>query len=294
MIWVICATFFDLIFDFAVDIFMTDRYCVVGTPIAHSLSPKLHQIFAEQTGQDIVYFKQEIPPGQFENHMQVLLEAGVKGFNVTLPFKEEAFRWVDFPSDETRLMGALNTIKVLPEGKTQGFSTDGIGLVRDLEKSHGLILKNKRILLLGAGGAARSVMPELIKQGCREIVISNRTPEKAVELAVLFNASACEFSELSKRQGLFDLVINATSVGLFAGLSQEEIILPNGLIDESSLCYDMVYGKGLTRFLIWGKNSRAKTSDGLGMLIEQGAESFYIWRGIRPETQGIRAKILEK
>lgn len=258
-------------------------YAVVGNPITHSLSPKLHQIFAERTQQVMGYTKYEIPKDEFKSMLPRLIQQGLKGFNVTQPFKQEAFDWVDECSAEAEKIGAVNTITVLPNGKTRGWSTDGVGLVRDLQQSFDFKIQDKKILLLGAGGAARSVIPALLDQGCSEIVIVNRTLEKAKEVAKLFDLLAYDWAELSSTSSRFDLVINATS------LDENFPHVPGYLIDEGSLCYEMMYGRGLTGFLAWGKTQGAKISDGLGMLIEQGAESFYLWHGVRPETVGIQA-----
>lgn len=258
---------------------MTDKYAVLGNPIQHSLSPELHAAFANQTGEEITYDKIRIEIGHFSDQLSDLIASGYRGFNVTVPFKEEAYRWVDEPAPDTAFAGALNTLLISP-GVTKGFSTDGVGLIRDLTQNHSLNLKGKRLLLLGAGGAAKSVIPSLIDTGASELVVANRTLSKVQQLAKKLPLTPCDLQSLS---GHFDLVINATS----ASLSGNRLVLPEGLINETSFCYDMMYGQGETPFLFWGKEHGARAVDGLGMLVEQGAESFYLWRGVRPKTKDI-------
>lgn len=258
---------------------MTDKYAVLGNPIKHSLSPQLHALFAEQTGEDMAYDKQLIDLDHFDEQVNDLVAQGYKGFNVTVPFKEDAYRWVSQPSPDTAFAGALNTIKI-NEKSTQGFSTDGVGLVRDLTQNLNIEIAGKRVLLLGAGGAAKSVIPNLIQAEVSQLIVANRTVEKAEMLAKKLPLTPSSFEDL---EGHFDLVINATA----ASLAGEALVLPEGLIDEKSFCYEMMYNAGDTPFIKWSNAANASSVDGLGMLVEQGAESFYIWRGVRPETSSV-------
>ncbi len=272
---------------------MTDRYAVIGNPVAHSQSPRIHAEFARQTGQDIAYEKLLAPLDAFEITVRRFFDEGGKGLNVTVPFKNEAFRII---SPDTVSFGgvvdaeAVNTIKV--EGKQLiGYNTDGIGLVTDLEKNLGFTISGKRVLLMGAGGAAQGVMHPLLQRRPGTLVIANRTPDKAERLAKRFarfaplsmqGISAVPYSHLGNSP--FDLVINATS----AGLSGEMPELPQGIFANGALAYDMVYGRD-TPFLQFARQSGARAVDGLGMLVEQAAESFFIWRGVRPQTAPVIA-----
>jgi shikimate dehydrogenase len=274
-----------------------DRYAVIGHPVAHSLSPRIHSLFAEQTDQTLSYGRIEAPLTGFRETVSDFFNAGGRGCNVTVPFKGDAAEWVDVLSSDADFAGAVNTIVVEAEGGSVGHNTDGPGLVRDL----GRILagaRGLRVLLVGAGGAARGVARPLMASLAAELVIANRTPDRAVALAEsldLFlkqmadNASgqrpACKAvtaSEFDRLDGPFDLVINATS----AGLTEEVPAIPAAVVADS-ICYDMVYGRQ-TAFCRWSLASgAAEAEDGLGMLVEQAALAFELWRGVLPESGAV-------
>jgi len=257
---------------------MSDRYALVGNPVAHSKSPWIHSEFARATSQDLEYGLLESPLDGFAATVQRFRAVGGKGLNVTLPFKQEAFGLCRSVSERARRAQAVNTL-VLETGF--GDNTDGIGLVRDLQN---LNQPFGQVLLLGAGGAAQGVVGPLLDAGASRVVIANRTASKAKELAERFPGAAGQGYE--GLAGEFDLVINATS----AGLIDETPPLPPGLLRAGVLAYDMVYGRE-TPFLAAAKRAGARTSDGLGMLVEQAAESFFIWRGVRPQTRPVLAKL---
>jgi shikimate dehydrogenase len=267
-----------------------DRYAVMGNPIAHSQSPLIHRLFAAQVDQEIDYRAILVEPGQFAAAANAFRAEGGRGLNVTVPFKQDAWVYADLLSARAERSGAVNTLVFRDHGDVLGDNTDGLGLVRDLTDNHHLTLKHKHILLLGAGGAARGVLTPLLKAGPGRLVIANRTPAKAVELALLFNGigtvSGCGFAELSGFR--FDLVINATA----ASLSDTLLPLPTDIFFEGSGCYDMMYGKEPTAFMDWGlAHGAAYAMDGIGMLVEQAAESFRLWRGIRPNTKDVIAQL---
>lgn len=260
-----------------------DQYAVMGNPIAHSKSPKIHTLFAEQTGQRLEYRAILVEPGAFALEADRFREAGGKGLNVTVPFKQDAWVYVDELSPMAERAGAVNTILFRDDGLAYGDNTDGPGLVRDLTLNHGYGLKGKRILLLGAGGAARGVIHPLLDAEPALLVIANRTAAKAAELALLFgdlgDVYGCGLDELDGRS--FDLILNATA----AGLRGEIPPLPDGLLAEEGWCYDLMYADEPTAFVRWGRNhGAARALDGLGMLVEQAAASFELWRGVRPQT----------
>ncbi len=265
---------------------MTDRYAVIGHPVAHSLSPDIHAAFARAGSQDMSYERLLAPLDGFAQTVARFRADGGKGANVTVPFKEEAFRLADRLSERARSAGAVNTLRYDEQGLF-GDNTDGAGLVADLGNNLQLELAGRRILLLGAGGAARGVLQPLLEQQPKDLVIANRTLEKAQLLAAISpRLQACGFGELSGRQ--FDIVINATS----ASLSGEVPPLPDGLFAPGALAYDMMYGKGETAFLAWARvHGAARTADGLGMLVEQAAEAFFLWRGVRPDTAPVLAML---
>lgn len=263
---------------------MSDRYAVIGNPVAHSKSPRIHTLFAAQTGQDIVYEAILAPLDCFTAAVAEFVAAGGRGMNVTVPFKEQAFRLATRRSTRAQSAAAANTL-VFAGKEVFADNTDGAGLVRDLAVNLGFSIEAKRVLLLGAGGAARGAIVPLLQENPRELVISNRTAEKAQRLAAEFsrpdsaeNISGCGFEALAG-QG-FDLVINATS----AGLTDASLALPQGLFAPGSLAYDMVYGRQTAFLRQAQKDGAAHLADGLGMLVEQAAESFLLWRGVRPET----------
>lgn len=269
---------------------MTDKYAVFGNPIAHSKSPQIHQQFAKQTEQDLVYTKEEVALDGFEQAVRDFSTEGGKGLNITVPFKEQAYQLVDQLSARARQAGAVNTLIIESNGMITGDNTDGIGLVNDLQQNLNWPLQGKRILLLGAGGAARGVIAPILAQNPAQVIIANRTASKAENLATAFtkqgNISACSLGDLPDKP--VDIIINATS----ASLGGTAIDLPATLIDPHTCCYDMMYSKDLTEFLAWAKAQGAsRLADGLGMLVEQAAFSFYLWRGKKPLTETIIKKL---
>ena len=271
---------------------MTARYAVIGNPVAHSKSPQIHAEFARQTGQDIAYEKLLAPLDAFAATARRFFGEGGRGLNVTLPFKHEAWSMVDAHAGGALAAEAVNTIKV--EGdRLVGYNTDGKGLVTDLQSNLGVQIRDKRVLLMGAGGATYGVMQPLLEQRPGLLVVANRTPEKAAALVGHFrqlaqftpgDIVAKSYADLSGLQ--FDLVINATS----AGLRGEMPPLPDTVFAQGALAYDMVYGAD-TPFLAFARSRGASGADGLGMLVEQAAESFYIWRGKWPLTAPVIAKL---
>ena len=263
-----------------------DKYLVLGNPIDHSLSPSIHRMFAQQTKIEITYDKKLVAINQFDREIDSLVEKGFRGFNVTVPFKEDAFAKVNMANDCASAAQAVNTIKVTGDSDLYGFNTDGVGLIRDLVDRMGLTLSSSRILVIGAGGAAKGVVAALLGHGPDSIVIANRTMEKAKKLVTQFKEinqdAVIKCLELDKLDDGFDLIINSTSIGL-AG----EFNLVDDHVVKKKFCYDLAYGAS-ARFASWARNVGAlKVADGLGMLVEQAAESFFIWRGLRPETQQV-------
>ncbi|MCC2638543.1 MAG: aroE [Moraxellaceae bacterium] len=261
-----------------------ERYCVFGNPVAHSKSPRIHARFAELTGQALTYEARLAPMDGFAAAVAAFLAEGGRGCNVTVPFKEEAWQLAEIRSARAEKAGAVNTLLQDAEGRLYGDNTDGTGLVRDLVQNAGMALAGRRLLLLGAGGAVRGVLGPLLEERPREIVIVNRTPGKAAQLAQLFadegRVVAASFADL---QGPFDGVINGTS----ASLQGELPPLPPGLFAPGALAYDMMYGAEPTVFLRWAAEQGAHTRDGLGMLVEQAAEAFRLWRGVTPPTRPV-------
>jgi shikimate dehydrogenase len=263
---------------------MADRYAVIGNPVAHSKSPWIHAQFARATGEDLDYGRIEAPLDGFVRTVEAFRAQGGRGLNVTLPFKGEAFRLCAATSARAAAAQAVNTL-VLDRGKPWGDNTDGVGLVRDLEANLARRLAGARVLLMGAGGAAQGVVGPLAQAGAAAIVIANRTLPRAQALAARVpGASACSYEALAGRS--FDLVVNATS----AGLAGELPPLPAGLFAPGALAYEMVYGRA-TPFMAMARAAGAQVADGLGMLVEQAAESFLIWRGVRPETAAVLAAL---
>lgn len=263
---------------------MSRRYAVIGNPIEHSRSPEIHQAFARETEQEITYERLLGEPEGFEQQVREFFGAGGGGLNVTVPFKERAHALADELSPRAKSAGAVNTLIPLPDGRLRGDNTDGVGLVRDLVQNHGCLLPGSRVLALGAGGAARGVLLPLLESAPDSLVIANRTAGKAEALAALHDGGPVTvegigLDELEGRE--FDLLINATA----AGLSGQVPDLPTGLIAPGGWCYDMMYGREPTAFVRWAQaQGAARAIDGLGMLVEQAAESFYLWRGVRPQT----------
>jgi shikimate dehydrogenase len=269
---------------------MTDRYAVFGNPIAHSKSPRIHAAFAAQTGEAISYDAILARRDGFLAEIRAFAAAGGKGANVTVPFKEEAFSAADSLSARARLAGAVNTLS-FSNGRIAGDNTDGTGLVRDLKHNLGVDLAGQKVLLLGAGGAARGVLGPLLDERPESLFIANRTAEKAVGLAAQFAAlpagaglAGGAFADLAGRS--FDLVINATS----ASLAGEVPPLPAGVLGAGCIAYDMMYGREETPFLATARSHGVtRCTDGLGMLVEQAAEAFLVWRGKRPDTPPVLA-----
>lgn len=264
---------------------MTDRYAVIGNPVAHSRSPAIHAAFAAQTGRDLTYETLFSPVDAFADTARGFFRAGGHGTNVTVPFKQQAFAFVDQLSDRARSAGAVNTITRLTDEHYAGDNTDGAGLVRDLQTNLGLQLGTLRILILGAGGAAQGVLHPLLEQQPPTLVIANRTVGKAQRLAQQCPASDCVhatgFAGVAA-YAPFDLVINATS----AGLSGDTPALPDNTLAPGATAYDMLYGDHDTPFVSWAKSHGAsRSADGYGMLVEQAAVSFAIWQGVLPDTR---------
>ena len=262
---------------------MMDHYAVFGKPIGHSKSPMIHRLFAEQTGQSLEYGKQEVSADAFDDAVTQFFSTGGKGLNCTVPLKELAWERAEKRSERAELSKAVNTLMLLGDGTLYGDNTDGAGLVRDLTVNNGIILKGRKILLLGAGGAGRGVLGPLLDQSPDSILVANRTVERAAKLVAGFqhkgNVSSCGFDELSGKQ--FDLILNATAASLTGDLPP----LPDNLLKPAGCCYDLAYGSEKTAFVRWGEAQGAKLSlDGVGMLAEQAAEAFELWRGVKPET----------
>jgi shikimate dehydrogenase len=264
---------------------MADRYAVIGHPVAHSKSPWIHAEFARQTRQDLEYLRIEAPLDGFERTVEEFRAAGGCGANVTLPFKERAFAYCGgMASARAHTAAAVNTLRF--EGASvHGDNTDGVGLVIDLERNLGRVIAGKRVLLIGAGGAARGVLQPVLERGPAVLKIANRTARRAEELADLFqDVTGGGFGDLAGE--FYDLLINATS----AGLANEAPRLPKGIFAPGAFAYDMVYGRD-TPFLALARAAGAATSDGMGMLVEQAAESFLLWRGVRPDTAPVLASL---
>ncbi|MEE2651321.1 MAG: shikimate dehydrogenase [Pseudomonadota bacterium] len=263
-----------------------DQYAVFGNPIKHSRSPQIHAAFAEQTGQALHYRAHKVELGRFAEVASEFFRNGGRGLNITVPFKLDAFEFADELSGRARRAGAVNTLARGEDGRIYGDNTDGVGMVRDINDNLGWPVAGKRILVLGAGGAVRGILGPLLKQRPEELVVANRTPEKAEALAELFAelgpVSGQPFEALPGRQ--FDLIINGTSASLSGDLPP----LPSHILSNEGSAYDMMYGAEPTPFMRWAAAEAAwAVSDGLGMLVEQAAESFCIWRGVRPDTRPV-------
>ncbi|MAF82626.1 MAG: shikimate dehydrogenase [Gammaproteobacteria bacterium] len=271
---------------------MTDRYGVIGHPISHSKSPVIHQQFASQAMQELSYEAIDIAPDNLAEELNTLIDSGVKGLNVTVPHKNAITDLVDQLSERAELAGAVNTISIDRHGGVVGDNTDGVGLFRDLTTNLGIELADRHLLILGAGGATRGIVPMLLDAQPASLRIANRTVQKADDIAEQFadlgEITACQFDDLD---GLhFDLIINATS----AGLTGEVPPFPGSIIDANTVCYDLSYSMGDTPFCVWAaEQGAAETHQGWGMLVEQAAESFLIWRGVRPDTSPVRALLPE-
>ena len=268
----------------------TDRYAVFGHPISHSQSPRIHRLFAEQTGQQLTYSAEDVTPETFETSVNTFIRTGGRGLNCTVPLKELAFRRADILSIRAQRSKAVNTLALLPDGGLYGENTDGAGLARDLTRNLGIELTGQRILILGAGGATRGILEPLLQLKPLRLDIANRTPDKAVKLAN-------EFADLGPITGggfhafagaSYDIILNATAASLTGELPD----LPPGILAQDGACYDLAYGQQPTAFVRWGQEQGARLSvDGIGMLVEQAAEAFLLWRGIRPDTAPVLAAL---
>ena len=269
----------------------TDRYAVVGNPVAHSLSPRIHGLFAQQTDQNLVYDAIEIDLEAFEEGVLELRREGLLGLNVTVPFKQQAFELCDQLSPRARDAGAVNTILFTEQDEIVGDNTDGVGLTRDLIDNLHILIRHRKVLILGAGGAVRGVIGPLLVQQPRSLAIANRTLERAQTLADDFSKlgriDVFAYDELGRDN--YDLIINGTA----AGLSGDVPPVPDGVLGINSVCYDMMYRlDGPTAFVDWAlQRGAVDAHDGLGMLVEQAAEAFSLWRGRRPETAEVIATL---
>jgi shikimate dehydrogenase len=266
-----------------------DRYALVGHPVEHSRSPLIHTVFARQTGQRLTYELIDAEPAAFETAVRGFGAAGGKGMNVTVPHKEAAFALCSRSSDAATAAGAVNTISIV-EGALIGHNTDGIGLIRDLTVNLRQQLAGARIVVLGAGGAARGIVGPLLSENPAELTIANRTKERADEIVAKLGGTllvARGFEELADLAPP-EFLINATS----AGLKGEAPPFPTSLVGPRTFCYDLVYSSSDTPFVVWAKtHGAARAVHGWGMLVEQAAESFVIWRGVRPDTKPLLKQI---
>jgi len=262
-----------------------DEYGLFGYPVQHSWSPFIHGMFARQCGQDMVYRLHESPPDHFRSDVLAFFSGGGRGINVTLPHKRAAADLVNELTPRAQQADAVNTIVRRDEGLV-GDNTDGAGLLADLTRNLGLGWESPRILVLGAGGAARGALAPLLSLRPRLLVIANRSPERTAQLASEFAelgpVTGCEFGKLENQR--FDLIVNATS----ASLRGEVPLIPIGVVDSMTVCYDMAYGVGDTAFVAWARRLGAERAEqGWGMLVEQAAEAFELWRGVRPDTRPV-------
>ena len=260
-----------------------DRYAVIGNPIKHSKSPEIHLLFADQTSEIISYEKILADENNFSQTATEFFSNGGKGLNVTVPFKNDACEFVDELTDYAKHASAVNTIYIGENNKLIGANTDGIGLLRDLKKSLRIQIENKKILIIGAGGATQGIIEPLLNEQPDQLLIANRTVSKADVIAEQFitfgEVKSCALKEIPKQN--FDLVLHATS----AGLQGNNVELPTEIIGSNTCCYDLLYSDQDTPFMQWAKQHKAgKVIDGFGMLLEQAAEAFYLWRGKRPDT----------
>ncbi|MFN5011083.1 MAG: shikimate dehydrogenase [Gammaproteobacteria bacterium] len=267
-----------------------DRYAVIGHPIAHSRSPRIHAAFAAATGQRLAYDRIDAAPEAFEGVVRDFFDDGGRGLNVTLPHKEAAARLADRLTGRARLAGAVNTLARQPDGTLLGDNTDGAGLMADLARL-GIAVRGARVLVLGAGGATRGILGPMLEAQPATLVVANRTAARATALTAEFAAVrgtvlGCGYDALAAQTaaGPFDLVIHATSLGL----QGEAPSLPHGIVGPGSVAYDLGYGAGDTPFVRWARAQGViRAEQGLGMLIEQAAESFLLWRGVRPDTAAL-------
>jgi len=272
---------------------MLDQYAVFGNPISHSRSPFIHDCFARQQDQQMQYRAIEVALDGFNQAVANFLQGEGKGLNVTVPFKEQAWSLAEHRTARAELAGAVNTLWRDEQGRICGDNTDGVGLVNDLIHNNGVKLNGARVLILGAGGAVRGVLQPLLEAGCSEVMIVNRTAEKAKVLAAHFQEmlsvdqqiNAGGYADLENSQA-YDVIINGTSASLSGKLPP----IHASVVSTNTLCYDMMYGAKPTTFCQWAiDRSAARAIDGLGMLVEQAAEAFLCWRGVRPETAPVIA-----
>jgi shikimate dehydrogenase len=263
-----------------------DRYGVVGHPVAHSRSPMIHAMFAAATGQKLVYDRYDVAPDDFAREVGAFFAAGGRGLNVTLPHKEIAARFADILTPRAQLAAAVNTLARLDDGRILGDNTDGAGLMADLRRL-GCEITGKRVLILGAGGATRGILSPLHEQQPAELMVANRTAERALELV---GDSGCTYETLAGHKDLpFDVVIHATSLGL-AGKVPD---VTTKIIGPQTFAYDLGYGKPDTPFTRWAsEHGAARVAQGIGMLVEQAAESFLLWRGLRPDTAAVHRAVI--
>ena len=264
-----------------------DRYAVVGNPVAHSLSPKIHTEFARQTAQQLSYEAIELASDGFATGIAELQQQGFRGLNVTVPFKREAWELCHSLSARAKIAGAVNTLSLQADGSIHGDNTDGVGLVRDLVDNLKIKIQDQNVLLLGAGGAVRGVLEPLLARAPAHLTIANRNLDRANALAHDFTSSGkievIAYTQLSNES--YNLIINATA----AGLSHQLPPIPASLLNPTGVCYDMMYDiNKATSFVEWSTSRGVKQSfDGLGMLVEQAAEAFSLWRGVRPQTDNL-------
>jgi len=262
------------------------KYAVMGNPVSHSLSPRIHQMFAKQCDIALQYSAIEVEEGAFFDAVTQFRGEGGKGLNITVPFKQQAWQLADHLSSRAELAGAVNTLKFDAENSIFGDNTDGVGMLRDITGNLGKQVAGAKILVIGAGGAVRGVLGPLLEKQPSMIHIANRTAAKARDLAKVFSEFGhCSASGLDDLAGVaYDIVINGTAASLHGKVPD----LPSSIFTHDTLVYDMMYGKQPTPFMLWAvDNGVAHCSDGLGMLVEQAAESFYIWHGIKPDTKPV-------
>ena len=267
---------------------MLDTYAVMGHPVDHSLSPIIHAQFAAQTSQQLQYRAVHVLPGNLADEIRVFRKGGGKGLNITLPFKEEAWRLCQVCTARADQAGAVNTMRFEHRGQVWGDNTDGVGLVRDLTRNLGVAIANRRVLVLGAGGAVRGILAPLLAAGPARLVVANRNAARAAALVEHFASHAqlvaSDFCHLAGDS--FDLVINGTSASLHGSVPE----VPDTVLAHGACCYDLAYGRDPTPFVRWGRSRGANIAvDGLGMLVEQAAESFHLWRGVRPDPTPVIA-----
>lgn len=262
------------------------NYAVFGNPIKHSKSPQIHSLFASQTGIKLDYQAIEVPADRFDEYVDLFASQGGLGLNITVPFKEQAHSFCTVLTERANLCGSVNTIRFDEQLHSHGDTTDGRGFINDLRDNHQINIKEKAVLILGAGGSVRAILEPICEQQPSQILIANRTVSRAEELADKFsefgNIAACSYADLSQQP--FDLIVNGTSLSLMGELPA----IPESVINKTTCCYDLMYSDTGTVFMQWAtEQGAAKVVDGLGMLVEQAAESFLIWHGVKPDTASV-------